>query len=78
VSSAQELYGVSSTNNFDLEQLRAELRKLTDVELRKFVREASEACDSGPDVDIRHVIRLQEGTAEWRRRQAKKMGSNTK
>jgi hypothetical protein len=59
---------VSSTNNFDLEQLRAELRKLTDVELGKFVREASEACDSGPDVDIKHVIRLQEGTAEWRRR----------
>jgi hypothetical protein len=38
---------VSSTNHFDLEQLRAELRKLKDVELRKFVREASEACDSG-------------------------------
>jgi hypothetical protein len=38
VSSAQELYGVSSTNNFDLEQLRAELRELKDLELRKFVR----------------------------------------
>jgi hypothetical protein len=68
---------VSSTNNFDLEQLRAELRKLTDVELRKFVREASEACDSGPDVDIKHVIRLQEGTAEWRRRKNRKTETTT-
>jgi hypothetical protein len=68
---------VSSTNNFDLEQLRAELRNLTDVELRKFVREASEACDSGPDVDIKHVIRLQEGTAEWRRRKNRKTETTT-
>ena len=55
-------------NNFSLEQLRTELRKMTDVELRKFVNEASEACDAGADADLKHIIQLQEATAEWRRR----------
>jgi hypothetical protein len=66
---------VSLTDDFDLEQLRAELRKMTDVELRKFVRTASEACNSGFDVNIKFVIQLQEGTAEWRRRKTPKTGN---
>jgi hypothetical protein len=69
---------VSLTNDCDLEQLRAELRKMTDVELRKFVRAASDACNSGSDVNIKRVIQLQEGTAEWRRRKNPKTTDNTK
>jgi hypothetical protein len=69
---------VSLTNDFDLEQLRAELRKMTDLELRKFMRMASEACSSGSDVGISCVVQLQEGTAEWRRRKNPKTTDNTK
>lgn len=68
---------MSFTNDFSLEQLRAELHNMTDVELHKFVREASEACDAGPDADLKHIVQLQEATAEWRRRKSPKT-QNTK
>jgi hypothetical protein len=69
---------VSPANNFDLQQLRAELRSMTDVELRTFLRAASEACNSGSDLNIKHVVRLQEATAEWRRRKNPKTPDHTK
>jgi hypothetical protein len=68
---------MSFTNDFSLEQLRTKLHKMTDVELRKFMREASEACDAGADAAIKHIVQLQEATAEWRRRKNPKTG-NTK
>jgi hypothetical protein len=75
VSSAREICAVSPTNDSDLEQLRAGLRAMTDVELRKFMKTASDACDAGSDADIKHIIQLQEATAEWRRGKNPKAGN---
>jgi hypothetical protein len=58
--------------NFDIEQLRARLTKMTDIELRQFGRAAAymtrpRANLGKPPLQV-YVVQLEEARAEWRRR----------
>jgi hypothetical protein len=59
------------TNPEDLERIRERLRKMSDLELRKFGRSASAMADPkknfGPP-NPAFQIQLDEARAEWRRR----------
>ena len=55
----------------DVEQLRVKLSKMTDRELREFANEARKLCKfprTGYEPELEFVVRLEEATAEWRRR----------
>jgi len=58
--------------DFDIEQLRARLAKMTDIELRQFGRAAGymtrpRANLGKPPLQV-YVVQLEEARAEWRRR----------
>jgi hypothetical protein len=58
--------------NLDLDQLRARLAKMTDVELRSFGQSAAYMCSPEANLGTKprpvFVLQLDEARAEWRRR----------
>jgi hypothetical protein len=61
--------------NFDADDLRARLRKMTDEKLREFGEAARYMCTpkanlGKPPLPV-YVLQLEEATAEWRRRHPK-------
>jgi hypothetical protein len=60
--------------DFDLNQLRERLRKMTDVELREFGRAARESCSPkanlGQPTRDEWVVELGGAEAEWKRRKS--------
>jgi hypothetical protein len=69
-------------DNFDIDKLRARLRKMSDEQLIEFGKNVRYLCGSkanfGKPASAVWLIQLQEGQAEWRRRHPKKTESNTK
>src|SRR5580658_4444119 len=62
----------------DIEQIRERLRKMSDIELRKFGRSASVMADPKKNFGLPNPsfqIQLDEARAEWRRRHPKKSPS---
>jgi len=64
-----------STDNFDIEQLRARLRKMSDKELIQFGKDvrylrSPEASFGKPPLEV-WAMQLREGCEEWRRRHPK-------
>ena len=62
------------TDPDDIEQIRARLRKMSDLELRKFGRSASNMADPKKNFGTSNPafqIQLDEARAEWRRRHPK-------
>jgi hypothetical protein len=59
----------------DIEQIRARIRKMSDLELRKYGRAARDLADPkknyGPP-NPSFALQLEEARAEWRRRHPKK------
>jgi hypothetical protein len=63
-------------NPEDVEQIRARLRKMSDLELRKFGRSASVMADPKKNFGTPNPafqIQLDEARAEWRRRHPKQV-----
>jgi hypothetical protein len=60
--------------NLDLDQLRARLANMTDVELKQFGQSAAYMCspeaNMGTEPRPVFVLQLEEARAEWRRRKA--------
>jgi hypothetical protein len=58
--------------NLDLDQLRDQLAKMTDVELRSFGKSAAYMCSPEANLGTEprpvFVLQLEEARAEWRRR----------
>jgi hypothetical protein len=64
-----------STDNFDIEQLRARLRKMSDKELIQFGKDVRYLCSpeasfGKPPLEV-WAMQLREGCEEWRRRHPK-------
>jgi hypothetical protein len=58
-------------SEFNIEQLRERLRKMTDDGLKRFGRAASALCkDKGPRPEL--IIQLNEARDEWKRRHPSK------
>jgi hypothetical protein len=58
------------TNSEDIEQIRARIRKMSDHELRKFGRAASDMANPKRNFGVPNPafkIQLDEARAEWRR-----------
>jgi hypothetical protein len=68
------LSGIAIQDGINLEQLRARLRKMTDIELRRFGRAARFMCSPGANLGKPprecFVTQFEEARAEWRRRKA--------
>jgi hypothetical protein len=65
---------VIQTEPEDIEQIRERLRKMSDIELRKFGRSASVMADPKKNFGTPNPafqIQLDEARAEWRRRHPK-------
>jgi len=64
----------SNDGEVDLEWFRARLRKMNDVELRRYGRAAKSMCspqaNMGKPPRQTFVVQLQEARAEWDRRKA--------
>jgi hypothetical protein len=70
--------GIQIGEDFDVEALRARLRKMTDEQLQQFGLAARYMCSPHanmrkPPLDV-FVIQLAEARAEWQRRNQKKPG----
>jgi hypothetical protein len=67
-----------TTEKLELGQLREKLRKMTDRQLRGYGNEFRKFCKSerkqGREPEVAFVIRLEEATAEWRRRKTPRTG----
>jgi hypothetical protein len=65
-------------SDFNLEELRARLVKMTDAELRKFGRAARNMSEPrNGTVDQTYVLQLKEARLEYRRRHLKRVGQDT-
>jgi hypothetical protein len=62
-------------NSFDIEALRARLRKMSDVELIRFGKDARYMCSAWANMNkpprAEFQIQLDEAKAEWKRRHPK-------
>lgn len=65
-------------SDFNLDELRARLAKMTDAELRKFGRAARNMSEPrNGKVDQTYVLQLKEARLEYRRRHPKPIGQGT-
>jgi hypothetical protein len=66
------MYDLAGENGFDLEALRARLRRMSDAALNRFGQAARYMCSPeanlGKEPRKAFVIQLREAVEEWRRR----------
>jgi hypothetical protein len=69
---------MAGVSDFNLDELRARLAKMTDIELNKFGRAARYRIDpkNGP-VDGIYTLQLEEARLEYRRRRPKQLKHRT-